>query len=143
MQSVKKLGFVLGMAVLGAVVASLPARAEGDRRISVNIPFDFVVGNSTLKAGDYRVQELEKGVLDFGSADGQKHHFAIAESAPGNGRRSDPYLVFTRYGSEVFLSKIALSVDDSYEVQRSAREKQLIDNQMTGERNALVVQSGR
>ena len=139
MQSAKKFVLVALVAVLGAMVAIVPAHADSDRRVSVTIPFDFVVGNSTLKAGDYRVEKLQSGVVDFGSASG-RHHFALVAPGSSDNRKSDPYLVFTRYGHQVFLSKIALSVDDNYEVLPGNTEKSL--NQASGE-GALVVQPVR
>lgn len=144
MQSVKKYVFVAVMAMLAAMAANVPAHAESEHRIAVNIPFDFVVGNSVLKAGGYKVEKLESGVLDFYSTEGRRHHFMLAvEGTPLAGHKDNPYLVFTRYGNEAFLSKISLSVDNSFEFLQSEREKEVIGSQAAGEQSALIVQPAR
>lgn len=134
----KKLGAVLLMAVLGAMMSVSSAVAESDR-IAVNIPFDFVVGNQTLKAGEYKVVRLESGVLELQDA-GQKGYFALmVNGAPAANHHSDSYLIFNRYNGEAFLSKVALSVDASYDLLQGKREKQIRSTESGGE-GALVVQ---
>jgi hypothetical protein len=140
MQRVKKFLSLAVMAVLGAMVVNAPAHADSADHIVVNVPFDFVVGKNTLKAGDYKIKKLESGVLELRSVDGQRDHFAlVTEGAVSANHKSNPYLLFTRYGNQAFLSKVALSVDDSYDLLRSREEKKLIDSQSAGEGGALVV----
>ena len=140
MQRVKKFLSFAVMAVLGAMVVNAPAHADSADHIVVNVPFDFVVGNSTLKAGDYKIKKVESGVLELRSIDGQHDSFAlVADGAASANHKSSPYLLFTRYGSQAFLSKVALSVDDSYDLLRSNEEKKLIGSQSAGESGALVV----
>ena len=144
MKSMKKVGLFILMAVIAANLAIVQAKAEGDSRVAINVPFDFAVGNSVLKAGNYKVEVLQSGVLDFWSVDARQHFLTlIVAGAASTGQKSDPYLVFTRYGSESFLSKVVLSVDDNYEVPTSSREKELISGLTAGERGALVIQPVR
>jgi hypothetical protein len=135
----KKLGAVVLMAVLGMMVTVSPAFAEGNR-IDVNIPFDFVVGNHTLKAGEYKVVRLDSGVLELQS-DGQKGYFALmVNGAPAANHHGDSYLIFNRYQGQAFLSKVALSVDNSYDLLQGKREKQILSNQSGDGEGSLVVQ---
>jgi hypothetical protein len=141
MKSMKKVGWFILMAVIGANLAIVQAKAEGDSRVAINVPFDFVAGNSVLKAGNYKVEVLQSGVLDFWSIGAQQHHFTlIVAGAASASQKGDPYFVFTRYGSETFLSKVALSADDNFEVPTSSREKELISGLKAGERGTLVTQ---
>ena len=71
-------------AVLGAVFAAAPAHAQTGSRVLVNIPFDFSVGNTALKAGSYTVRETQAGVLAFNSDDGQ--HSTATRFARGSFR---------------------------------------------------------
>jgi hypothetical protein len=140
MKSMKKVGLLILMAVMGASLAIVRAHAE-DSRVVVDVPFDFVVGNSLLKAGSYKVEVMQSGVLDFWSAEAQQHHYTlIVAGSPFTSQNGDPYLVFTRYGSEAFLNKVAMSVDNSYEVPVSNREKELIGSLAVGERGSMLVQ---
>jgi hypothetical protein len=140
----KKVGLFILMAVMGMNLAIVQARADGDSRVAINVPFDFVAGNGVLKAGNYKVVVLQSGVLDFVSTDTRQHHFTLIIAGAASARqKADPYLVFTRYGSETFLSKVVLSVDDNFEVPTSSREKDLISGLTAGEKGAVVIQPVR
>src|SRR6266576_3043863 len=96
---------------LGVALTIVPAHAQSGSRVLANIPFDFSVGNTTLKAGSYTVELLQSGMLAFSSNDGKEHQFAL--TVPGNSGNQDqaPHLLFTRYGSEAFLSSSSQHVD--------------------------------
>lgn len=139
----KPMLFVL-MTVLSAALAIVPAHAQAGSRLLVNVPFDFSVGNSTLKAGSYRVAQLESGILVFSSEDGKEHQFALTVGGDSGKRNEQPRLIFMRYGSETFLTKAFLSGNEEYrELLRSGREKQLIQRQSSGEELALLIQPAR
>jgi hypothetical protein len=143
MQSLIKPTFFLLITVVGAVLAIAPAYAESDSRILVNIPFDFSVGNTPLKAGSYRIQELRSGILAFRSQDGQGQ-FALTVPDESANRSHQPQLVFTRYGNEAFLNKVFLSGnDDYYKLLPSSREKKLIQERTSGEELSLLIEPAR
>jgi hypothetical protein len=130
------------IAVLGASLAILPAHAQSGVR--VNVPFDFSVGNNPLKAGNYTVSQLEPGIIVFSGNDGQQGQLATTVGSDSTKRNQKARLVFTRYGSEVFLNSIFLSdYEDGHELQRSKREKQLIQQQMAREELSLLVEPAR
>jgi hypothetical protein len=139
MKSLKKVGLFLFMGVLGATLAGTAAHAQSGGRITVTVPFDFMVGNSTLKAGPYRVEKMESGVVGFNSLDGQTHQFVLTAGGTRTSHGGNPYLVFNRYGSEAFLSSVTLSEDDSFEMPRSDREKELAGNVTYGEYSGAVI----
>jgi hypothetical protein len=143
MKSQKKVGLLVALAVLGAMVAIVPAHAQSEARVSVNIPFDFVVGNSTLKAGVYRIEAVEAGVLTLGGADGQKRFALVATDGNAASSNGDSYVVLTRYGSEAFLDKVVFSSDSSYDLVLTSREKELISAAASGEGDAVVVHPSR
>jgi hypothetical protein len=143
MKSMKKVGMLVLMVVIGTSLATVRAHAEGDR-IAVNVPFDFAVGNNVLKAGSYKVQVLQPGILDFWNVEARQHYFSLMPAgSPANGENGEPRLIFTRYGSETFLSKVALSVDSNFAAPRSGREKELLHGIAAGERDSLVIQPSR
>lgn len=143
MNSMKKVGMLALIAVLGMSLTAVRAHAEGDR-IAVNVPFDFAVGNNVLKAGSYKVQVLQSGILDFWNVEARQHYFTLMPAgSPANGENGQPRLIFKRYGSETFLSKVALSVDSIYAAPRSGREMDLLHGTAAGERDSLVIQPSR
>lgn len=136
----QKLGVVVLMTILGAMAAVAPAYADSDQ-IAVKIPFDFVVGNNVMKAGEYRIGILPSGVLELRSY-GQKAQFALpVEGSPVASHRTDSYVVFNRYGNMAFLSKVSLSADGNYDLPRSKAEKEL--NQQGAGDSTVVVQPTR
>jgi hypothetical protein len=140
MQGVKKLLFVAVMAVIAASAVA-PAHAQDEKRMSVNVPFDFVLGKSALRNGQYKVEELPSGVVVFTTLDGHARQFAL--TSPGgkaNGHNGDPYLVFTRYSGGTFLSRVVFSATDSYALPKTNREKELIANRTSGNEVAMVIQ---
>jgi hypothetical protein len=144
MQSLMKPMLFVLITVLGAVLAIAPAHAESDSRILVNIPFDFSVGNTPLKAGSYSISELRSGILTFSSQDGQGALFALTLPDESANRSHQAKLVFTRYGSEAFLHKIFLSGDDDCrQLLPSSREKKLIEERTSGEELSLLMQPAR
>ena len=142
MQIVMKFMLLVLITFLGAGLAIVPAQAQTDSRVLVDIPFDFAVGNTTLKAGSYQVKELQSGILGFSSNDGQQHQFALTVPNDAANSGHQPKLVFVRYGNESFLSKVFLSGDDDcLELLRSSRQKTLIQKGESGEELALLIQT--
>jgi hypothetical protein len=144
MQSLMKPTLFMLMTVIGAVLASVPAHAQSGPRVSVNVPFDFSVGNTPLRAGSYTVAQLESGVLVFRSDDGQQHQVAFTVHGDSGNKYQKPNLVFRRYGSEAFLNRVFLSgSDDCHDLLRSSREKKLIQERSSGEEFSLLIQPAR
>jgi hypothetical protein len=130
--------------VLGTALTIMPAHAQSITRVVANIPFDFSVGKTTLKAGNYTVEQLQSGIVAFSSEDEKEHQFAL--TLPGNSDKEsqEPHLVFIRYGSEAFLKKVVLSGDDnSRDLPQSSRERELIKNQLPGAELSLLIQPPR
>jgi hypothetical protein len=144
MQSLMKPTLFVVMTVLGVALAIVPAHAQSGSRVSANIPFDFSVGNSTLKAGSYTVKQLPSGILALSSNDEKEHQFALTVPGDSGNQRQEPRLVFTRYGNEAFLKKVFLSSDEEYrELLPSSREKELLKNQAYGDEFSLLIQPAR
>jgi hypothetical protein len=141
MQSFMKPMLFVVMTVLGVALAIVPAHAQSGSRVSANIPFDFSIGNSRLKAGNYTVAQLQSGILAFSSNDEQEHQFALSVPGDSGNHSQEPHLVFTRYGNEAFLKKVFLSGDGEYrELLGSSREKELVKNQASGDEFSLLIQ---
>jgi hypothetical protein len=144
MQNLLKPMLFVVMTVLGVALTIVPAHAQSGSRVLANIPFDFSVGNTTLKAGSYTVEQLESGILAFSSNDEKEHQFALTVSGDSDSRSQEPHLVFMRYGSEAFLKKVFLSRNaDSHELLQSSRERELIKSQASGAELSLLIQPAR
>lgn len=124
MRGIKKL-FLSSVMVVIAAAAVVPAHAQEDR-LSVNVPFDFELGKSTLRNGQYHVEKQPSGIVVFTSLDGNHRSYAVLTLGGQTRNGTEPYLVFTRYGNDSFLSQIVFSAYDNYKVQKTDREKELI-----------------
>jgi hypothetical protein len=140
MQHLLKPGLLAVLAVCGAALTIVPANAQSDSRALANIPFDFSVGNTTLKAGSYSVEHLQSGILALSSSDNKEHQFAMTFPSDSDQQSQESHLVFIRYGSEVFLKRVSLSGNEnSYELPESRRERELIKNQRSGAELSLLI----
>lgn len=143
MCSSMKFRFIM-LALLGAAITVVPAHAQIGIRESVNIPFDFAVGNTQFKAGMYTVDEVQPGTLAISSIDGQQHSFGLTFRGDSANHSQQPHLVFTRYGGKAFLDKVFLSAENDYErLVPGNREQELAQRQKAGEEFSLLIRPGR
>ena len=130
--------------VLGVALTVVPAHSQSGSRAIANIPFDFSVGNTTLKAGSYTVEQLQSGLIAFSSEDEKEHEYALTFPGDSDKQSQEPHLVFIRYGSEAFLKKVVFyGNEDCHELPASSRERELIKNQASGAELSLLIQPAR
>jgi hypothetical protein len=99
-----KAGMAMAAAMIVVATAS-PARA--DEMLTVKVPFDFIVGDTSLPAGDYVVSEMSApAVMSIASTDSQ--HFALVLTIPSSSDEAAqlPELVFERFGGRLFLARV-------------------------------------
>jgi hypothetical protein len=96
---------VLTMA-LTAMAGASPAHA--DQMLTTTVPFDFIVGDARLPAGDYIVTELpQQGMVSIASKDSEHTAFVLTVRAIFDREEaSTPELVFETFGGQHFLSQI-------------------------------------
>jgi hypothetical protein len=94
---------VVVILAMGAVV-SLSAQESGP--IKVKVPFDFVVENSRLHAGDYTIQRAANGALRIQDNDGRTTATVLALPTQGKVTMKEAHFIFHRYGSDYFLQTI-------------------------------------
>ena len=123
--------------VLGLILAlsAVPGHAQDGAKIKASIPFNFLVGNKELKAGDYVIQRAgETGALIIRSEDGGDQQIVYGARKESNKTGNRERLVFHRYGNQYFLSQIWLSGDeDGHELARGAQEKNAAAKQPTSD----------
>jgi hypothetical protein len=74
--------------------------------LRANIPFDFVAGGKTLKAGRYTVDQHGFGRVGVKSADAKANAFVFGFIGECAGTQIDSRLVFHRYGDTYLLARI-------------------------------------
>lgn len=108
--------FVKALATVSLLIATMivatgQAQAQSlANPIRVNIPFDFVVGNKTLAAGEYYIKRAQPnsgdGMLSVTSVDGRTHLFRLTNALQTLDPKTRATLVFHRYGTQTFLAQV-------------------------------------
>jgi hypothetical protein len=99
---------------LSLLVAAPSANAQTPR-LSVNVPFDFIVGGETLSAGEYTIESLniDGRVLSIRDFDGQAVSMVISNRCQSLTVSEQTKLVFHRYGNDYFLAQIWVAGNSS------------------------------
>jgi len=117
---------LMAIAIICASVLTVSAHAQTTHSVSVTIPFDFSVGNMSLKAGAYTVHGNASGILVFTNNDERSSKFVSSDFDMFSNASRQPHFVFIRYGSETFLREVFLSGDnDCNRLPVSKREKEV------------------
>ena len=91
--------------LLSLIVAARVVQAQ--EPLVVSIPFEFVAGQVTLPAGEYRVEKLDKNSVVVLTHCTQPGAAAVVMTiaSQANAPQSNSKLVFNRYGNLYFLSQ--------------------------------------
>jgi hypothetical protein len=115
-----------GMMALTAMACTQVAQAQDP--IVVNVPFDFMVGNKTLPAGQYsvKVSGKEQALLLIDREDATQSMFIATNAAVANEPQSESKLVFNRYGDRYFLSQVwTAGYAQGRQLLKTSREKEI------------------
>ena len=127
----KYLGVAFGLIL---ALSAVPGHAQDGAKIKTTIPFNFVVGNKELKAGDYVIESLlGNNALRFRSEDGDVQ---IIFTVPIETNRTGDHerMLFHHDGDQYFLSQVWLSGDENgHELIPGAQEKKAATNRSTGD----------
>lgn len=94
---------MVAMLALGAV---LPTWAQESGPIKVTVPFDFVVENNRLHAGEYTIQRTANGALRIQDNVGRTTATVLALPTQGKVTMKETHFIFHRYGNDYFLETI-------------------------------------
>jgi hypothetical protein len=142
MQSLKKNLLFILMALFVASFGGASLVWAQSAGMTADVPFDFAVGKVNLKAGSYSVKN-QGAFVAFSQFGRETTYSLLYQGGKTAERNGQPYLVFTRYGSESFLKKIVFSADQSYDVPRSKREKEIVARGTRGEEVAMLMGAAR
>jgi hypothetical protein len=101
----KTLPRITGMLALALLAAEV---GQAQEPILANIPFAFTVGNTTLPAGEYRVEKVgdSSPALLIQRTDRGASMMVITSAVQVNAPQAQTKLIFKRYGKHCFLSQV-------------------------------------
>ena len=112
--------------LIAAVLTAASAAAQSSTTLKANVPFDFIVNNRTLPAGQYTVDSrVAFGTLMIRSADGKGVAIALARPLYSTVARKEGSLVFHRYGYAHFLSQVWSPGNNGRQLPTTGREREL------------------
>jgi len=128
---------VMMLLVSGAVV---PVMAQYSGPMKVTVPFDFVVENARMHAGDYTIQRVANGGLRIQSNDGRTTATFIAITKQNKATSAQAHFIFHRYGSEYFLATIwTPGLDVGWELLQGKLEMELAREGTSPVQTAMVM----
>jgi hypothetical protein len=102
--------------------------AQAQESMVVNIPFDFVAGNTQMPAGEYSVKTTgpTNVLLLISRDDSAASAFINTNPAVASEPKTESKLIFNRYGDRYFLSQVWTAGNASgRQLLKSAREKEM------------------
>jgi hypothetical protein len=125
------------MLALGAVV---PAMAQYSGPMKVTVPFNFVVENDRMQAGEYTIQRVANGRLRIASNDGRTAATFLATAKQGKLAPEKAHFIFHRFGSEYFLATIWTPGQEvGWEVLQGKLETELASKKTSPAETAMVM----
>ena len=114
-------GLTMLALLLTLALAATVATANGqNRRIAkANVPFEFIVGDKALPAGEYGVSTIGNDSLAIQGAG----HNAVRLANYTTRRANSTALVFHRYGDTFFLSQIWVGEGQGRQLLKSQQER--------------------
>ena len=126
---------VLTMVLLMAA-GTANAQLGSKQQLRFNVPFDYKVGNATMKAGDYSVQragDTENALLIRGNGSSA---FTLSGSVSGKAAGEDK-LVFNKYGDQYFLAQVWMQGEETgAQLPRTSTENELMSK---ASRDSVVI----
>lgn len=96
----------VAMAMMLVLGAAAPVWGQYNGPMKVTVPFNFVVENDHMQAGDYTIERAANGRLRIKSNDGRTTATFLAMPKEGKVTPEKAHFIFRRYGSEYFLATI-------------------------------------
>jgi hypothetical protein len=108
--------------------------------MKVTVPFDFVVENDRMRAGDYTIQRAANGFLRIQSSDRRTAAAFLAIPKQGKLAPEKGNFIFHRYGSTYFLATIWTPGQEvGWEVLQGKLETELASKGTSPQETAMVM----
>lgn len=143
--NIPRRAFALSIFFLLLTVSSVSVFAQSDRQTVVNIPFNFIVGDKSLSAGQYILERNKRDndtvwvITRKDTGAGRKVFLTI--SSRSDNPAEDTKLVFHRYENYYFLTSFSVAGSNTgRELQMSDRERNL-DEKLLAKREQILLTS--
>ena len=143
--NIPRRAFALPILFLLLTVSSISVFGQSDRQTVVNIPFDFIVGDKSLSAGQYLLERNKREsdtvwtITRRDTGAGRKVFLTIPTRSDNPAEETK--LVFHRYENSYFLQSFTVAGSNTgRELQMSDRERNL-DEKLLAKRESIYLTS--
>jgi hypothetical protein len=131
-QIVRRLAMTALLLTLALATAVTTANGQGQPRLKANVPFEFIVGDKTLPAGEYAVSALGVGKEVLTIQGTQRKHDAVRLTDVTRPRlNKSAALIFHRYGNTYFLSQVWVRGDSPGWQLLKSRQERAIERELS------------
>lgn len=129
-QLVKGLTMLALLLTLALATTATTANGQDKRMVKANVPFEFIVGDKTLPAGEYVIRAASIGGEALSIQGTVSNHRAVRFANTTRRADKSAALVFHRYGESFFLSQIWLGDGEGRQLLKS-RQQRAIDRELS------------
>ena len=108
-QTLRAVAMLVSVVALAFITAVASNAQSGGRKLRADIPFDFVVGDRTLAAGEYVVGQMSltsSEAILIHSRKGGRNVIRMSNAVTSSAPRRKTQLTFVRYGDTYYLSQV-------------------------------------
>ena len=119
----------------------MTAQSITSSTVVANVPFDFMVNNKIIPAGDMAVRaiNLDGKIVAVNNFDARKSALATTSSAEQAQANTSTVLLFKHYGSQYFLSEIRIEGSKwTYTLPESRAEAELRAQNVSASQTTLL-----
>jgi hypothetical protein len=121
---VKGITMVTMIVAIALAMAVVSANAQSSRTVISNVPFEFVVGDTILPAGEYRIGRTVGNALTIQTPDASGSATRLTNDIQPRKDREQARLIFRRYGQYFFLAEVWTGPDSmGWQVLKSRQER--------------------
>ena len=113
------------LVLVSTLTATVQAQTNNHKVAHASIPFEFNIGDKRMPAGEYTIRQVspssEPGLLRIAN---DKGAFMLLRTQLASGTAAKKtVLLFNRYGSHYFFSRVAIEGLDTWQASRSRAER--------------------
>jgi hypothetical protein len=107
-QALRGVTMLVSIIVLAFATAVVSNAQSGGKKLIANVPFDFVVGDKTLAAGEYSIRQITTNAngIWIRSNDGEHSAIRLTNPLTSSVPKRKTTLSFLRYGDTYYLSEV-------------------------------------
>ena len=126
---IKGITMLTTIVAIALAMAVVSANAQSSRTLISNVPFEFVVGDRILPAGEYRISNALRHALTIQTSDASDSASRLTNDIEPRKDRQHARLVFHRYGQRYFLAEVWSGADSTGWQLLKSRQQRAIERE--------------